>query len=54
MEADKYLKTQGGNITGADVGWPSITLEIHTNSILKAKKVEKVLELDGASKIPKI
>ena len=33
---------------------PSITLEIHTNSILKAKKVEKVLELDGASKIPKI
>ena len=32
----------------------SITLKIHTNSLLKAKKVEKHLELDGASKIPQI
>ena len=32
----------------------SISLKIHTNSLLKAKKGEKHLELDGASKIPQI
>ena len=30
----------------------SITLKIHTNSLLMAKKGEKHLELDGASQIP--
>ena len=32
----------------------SITLKIHTNSLLMAKKGEKHLELDGASQIPQI
>ena len=42
------------NIRFWHIEQPYLSLKIHTNSLLMAKKGEKHLELDGASQIPQI